>query len=728
MWVSLCSCMQAFARGSSPLWRIWRISEVGSSSSSGIKSLTQAAFRPCFTFSTGAMDKGVEEARFGSWKSPLTADLVASSGKQLGGMAVDGEGCLIWLESRPTDAGRAVLVRGPIGSVTAARDITPADFYVRTLVHEYGGGAFTVDGDIAVFSNYTDQRLYVQSIKEDSQPTPLTPDYGESLVRYADGVVDRRLNRYVAVREDHRLKGKEVVNEIVAIQLHEDRITEPEVLVSGNDFYSFPRLSPDFCKLAWIEWCHPNMPWDRAQLWVGEVSSDGKIRNKRCLAGGEKSIVEAPTEPRWSPQGELFFVSDRDNGFWNLYKWVEIEDKAHPLYTLNAEFTRPAWEFGNSSYDFIKQKTNEHYNSVVCSYRQLGSSYAAILNPFSGSLSQINLPFTDIHDMLSWGDCLFLECASPSQPVCIIKVNLEKHSDGEIEYSVVWSSSSLDISKFGPYLSTPTIIEFPTKVPGQTAFANFYPPYNCDYRAPEGEKPPLLVRSHGGPTSETRTSLNLGIQYWTSRGWAFADVNYGGSTGYGREYRERLYGSWGIVDVEDCCSCAEFLVATGKVDAQRLCIDGRSAGGYTTLATLVFQNTFKAGASLYGIGDLLLLMEDIPKFESHCVSSLVGDDHQIIYDRSPINFIDKLSCPIIVFQGLEDKVVPPKQARDIYEAVKAKGIPVALIEYDGEQHGFRKAENVKYTLEQEMVFFARLIGNFKVADNIKPTHIENFDC
>ncbi|KAH6557494.1 hypothetical protein KP509_1Z111200 [Ceratopteris richardii] len=296
-----------------------------------------------------------------------------------------------------------------------------------------------------------------------------------------------------------------------------------------------------------------------------------------------------------------------------------------------------------------------------------------------------------------------------------------------LDYTVLWSSNSLKLSEYSPYLSTPDIIEFPTERSGQTAFANFYPPHNDDYCAPAAEKPPLLVRCHGGPTAEARTSLNLSIQFWTSRGWAVADVNYGGSTGYGREYRERLYGAWGIVDVDDCCSCAKFLVDSEKVDGEKLCIDGGSAGGYTTLAALVFKDTFKAGCSFYGIGDLFVLVGDTHKFESHYIESLIGSDEKTIFNRSPINFLEKLSCPVILFQGLEDKVVPASQARLIYESVKAKKIPVAIVEYEGEQHGFRKAENIMYTLEQEMAFFARVLKSFSVADEITPVHVDNLD-
>ncbi|CAK9855302.1 unnamed protein product [Sphagnum jensenii] len=679
--------------------------------------------------STAAVEMGKtrkETLAYGAWKSPLTADFVSGASKGLAGAALDSEGHLIWLEGRPSESGRAVLVREGADTESPPIDITPAGFNVRTTVHEYGGGAFTVEGDTVIFSNYVDQRLYKQSLVGDHTPVPLTPAYEGRAVRYADGEFDLKFDRYIIVREDNRQAGKEAVNEIVSVELNGDPNAEPKVLVKGNDFYMFPRLSPDGQKLAWVEWSHPNMPWDQTSVWVGEVSDSGEITDPICVAGGDKGIVEAPTEPRWSPQGELIFVSDRDGGFWNLYRWGGKGRKLQALYPLEAEFTRPAWIFGNSSFAFTQLSGVESAYQIVCTYRQRGVSHLAILDPSSLTLSTVKTAFTDIYGLFAKGNDIYLTGGSAVDAMSLAKISLTEGGRATSEESIIWSSLGLDTAQYKPYFSTPKVIEFPTKVAGQTAFANFYPPSNGDFDGPNGEKPPLLVRSHGGPTSEAKTTLDLAIQYWTSRGWAFADVNYGGSTGYGREFRERLYGEWGIVDVNDCCSCAEYLVNAGEVDAKRLCIDGRSAGGYTTMAALVFSDTFTAGATLFGIGDLTVFETETHKFESRYLDSLI-DKGKKLYDRSPINFLDRLSCPVIVFQGLEDKVVPPNQARLIYKAVKAKGIPVALIEYEGEQHGFRKAENIRNTLEQEMVFFARLIGGFQVADDITPIKIDNYD-
>ncbi|KAL1822120.1 hypothetical protein ACET3Z_008898 [Daucus carota] len=661
------------------------------------------------------------ESPYGSWKSPITSDVVSGSDKRLGGFGVDSRGQFYWTESRPNESGRSVLVKESPKAEDEPIDITPGGFAVRTLAQEYGGGAFKISGDTVVFSNYKDQRLYKQSIhSKDSVPVPLTPDYGGPLVSYADGEFDSRFDRYVTVMEDGRESRLNTTTTIASIDLNSDNIQEPQVLVGGNDFYAFPRMDPKGERIAWIEWGHPNMPWDRSELWVGYISSKGDICRRICVAGGDSNIVESPTEPKWTSEGELFFVTDRTNGFWNIYKWVESKNEVLPVYPLNAEFARPLWVFGMNSYEFLEQK-----HLIACTYRQNGRSFIGILDYAKNKMSMLDIPFTDINNITAGSRCLYIEGASGVLPLSIAKVTLDAQQLKAVDFRIVWSSSA-NFSKYKSYFSLPEVIEFPTKVHGQNAYAYYYPPTNPIYQASKDEKPPLLLKSHGGPTAETRGILNLSIQYWTSRGWGYVDVNYGGSTGYGREYRERLLGQWGIVDVDDCCSCAEFLVDNGKVDGRRLCITGSSAGGYTTLAALAFRKTFSAGASLYGIADLKLLKEETHKFESRYMDNLIGSEKEY-FERSPINFADKFSCPIILFQGLEDRVVPPAQARKIYQALKEKGLPVALVEYEGEQHGFRKAENIKFTIEQQMLFFARLVGQFKVADEITSIKIDNFD-
>lgn len=655
-------------------------------------------------------------APFGSWRSPITADVVSGADRRLGGIALAGDGRLLWIEGRPEEKGRMVIVKEEDNPV----DVIPQEFAARTLAQEYGGGAFAVDKSVVVFSNYKDQRLYKQTIGTGGPPVPLTPDYGAPNVSYADGVFDPHFDRYVTVMEDRRKDSLNSTTTIAAINLSGSDVHEPKVLISGNDFYAFPRIDQNKKRIAWIEWSHPNMPWDKSELWVGYFAESGDLTKRVCIAGGNRLLIESPSEPKWSPKGELFFVTDRGSGFWNIYKWVEQTNEIVPVYSLDAEFTRPLWVFGISSYDFLGN--SDH---IVFSYRQQGKSHLGVLDCDSGSISLLDIPFSDLSDVVAADDYFYIEGASASIPRSIAKVTLNESKTKVVNFSIAWSSSP-DLVQYRPFFSTPELVEFPTSKPGQKAYAYFYPPSNPNFQGLPDEKPPLLVKTHGGPTAETRAILDLSVQYWTSRGWAYVDVNYGGSTGYGREYRERLLNKWGIVDVDDCCGCARFLVESGKVDGQRLCITGRSAGGYTTLASLAFRDTFKAGASLYGVGDLTLLRAETHKFESHYMDNLVGNE-RAYYERSPINFVNQFTCPVILFQGLEDKVVPPDQARKIYSALKEKGLPVALVEYEGEQHGFRKAENIKFTLEQQMVFFARLVGKFEVADDITPIKIENFD-
>ncbi|KAI3687976.1 hypothetical protein L1987_81682 [Smallanthus sonchifolius] len=659
-------------------------------------------------------------APYGSWPSPITSDVVSGAGKTLGGTATDSLGRLFWLESRPTESGRSVIVKGGDNEAT---DITPEEFSVRTVANEYGGGDFSISGDDVIFSNYNDQRLYKQPIdsKAESPPVALTPDFGGPLVAYADGVFDKRLNRYIAVREDRRESVSKSVTTIVAIELNESIIQDPKVLIAGNDFYAFPRLDPEGKRMAWIEWSHPNMPWDRSQLWVGYISDNGDIYKRVCVAGANPTIVESPTEPKWSSEGELFFVTDRDLGFWNLHRWVETDNKVVPVYSLEAEFTRPSWVFGINSYEMI----NEHKNLIACSYRQKGRSYLGVLDMNKSALIDLQTPFTDLRNITSGVNCLYVEGASAIHPLSIAKVTLDDQASKVVDFKIIWSSSPTS-SEYMSYFSSPEFIEFPTEIPGEKAYAYYYPPTNPMYQASKEEKPPLILESHGGPTDEARGILNLSIQFWTSRGWAFVDVNYGGSSGYGRKFRERLLKHWGIVDVNDCCSCAKFLVDSGKVDSERICITGCSAGGYTTLAALAFKKIFKAGASLFGVADMKLLKEQSVKFEAYYIDNLIGNEKDFI-ERNPINHVDQFSCPVILFQGLEDKVVNPVQAKTIHKALKSKGLPTALVEYEGEQHGFRMAENIKFTLEQQMVFFARLVVHFKVADEFTSIKIDNFD-
>ena len=627
---------------------------------------------------------------FGSWKSPITADLIVAETIGINSIIWDGED-IYWLESRPAEAGRNVLVRRTKNGEIA--DITPPPFNVRTRVHEYGGGAFLVADKAVYFVNFSDQRLYRQI--DSGTPQPLTAELSR---RYADFSLDKSRHRLISVIEDHSDPQQEPVNAIASINLETG---EQQILASGCDFYSSPRLSPDGCQLAWLSWNHPNMPWDESQLWVAQIAADGSLKNARCVAGGPGESVG---EPKWSTDGRLYFSSD-SSGWWNLYRSSQTGE-IEPLWKMKAEFAYPHWIFGISTYDFADGQR------LLCTYTQNGRWYLASLDLQSKQLYTLNLPYTNISSLKVQGNNAVFLGASPSQATCAVQLHLESG-----ETTILKRSSDWEIPL--GYLSIPEAIAFPTDG-GLTAYAWYYPPQNQDYNSPAGELPPLLVKSHGGPTAATSDSLNLRVQYWTSRGFAYLDVNYGGSTGYGRQYRQRLEGQWGIVDVRDCINGAKYLVAQGKVDGDRLAISGGSAGGYTTLMALTFDDTFQAGASYYGVSDLAALAADTHKFESRYLERLVGPYPEalaVYRARSPIYHADQLSCPIIFFQGLEDRVVPPEQTEMMVAALKAKGLPVAYVAFEGEQHGFRKAENIKRALEGEFYFYSRIFG-FEPAEAI----------
>ncbi len=637
-------------------------------------------------------------APYGSWKSPITSDLIVAETIGLGGVCLDGDD-IYWSELRPTEGGRTVIVRRtPDGQI---QDMTPAPFNVRTRVHEYGGGSYTVHQGVVYFSNFADQRLYKQAIGED--PVAITP---ETKWRYADGVIDSSRNRIVCVREDHTGEG-EAVNTIVSIPLSG---SDQQVLVSGNDFYSSPRLNPDATKLAWICWNHPNMPWDSTELWVANLTPEGTIACPQKIAGGKHESV---MQPVWSPDGGLYFVSDRSN-WWNLYRWYpDTNSEVEALCRMDAEFAMPHWVFGYINYGF------ESAEYLICAYSQEGISHLARLNTQTKQLDPIELPYTELGGIQVASDKVVFNAGAATEPGAIVQLNLATQV-----FEVLRRSSNLEIDP--GYLSVPQPITFPT-TNNQVAYGFFYPPQNKDYTAPADERPPLLVKSHGGPTASTSTALNLKIQYWTSRGFAVLDVNYRGSTGYGRAYRDALKGQWGIADVDDCANGAKYLVESGLVDGDRLVIDGGSAGGYTTLCALTFRDVFKAGASYYGVSDLEALATDTHKFESRYLDSLIGpypERKDLYIQRSPIHATQLLNCPVIFFQGDEDKVVPPNQAEMMVNVLTEKGLPVAYVLYEGEQHGFRKAENIKRTLDGEFYFYAKVF-DFKPADDIEAVAIAN---
>jgi len=636
-------------------------------------------------------------APYGSFESPITAELIAAAAISLADVAIDREDTY-WLEGRPSESGRYVLVRQtPDGKTT---DVTPQGYNVRTTVHEYGGGAFMVRDGIVYFSNFADQRVYRQKVG--GQPEPLTP---EGPMRYADYSLDAKRNRLLCVREDHTNDSPDkVVNTVVAIDADNGGLGV--ILAEGHDFYSDPQVSADGSRLCWLTWDHPNMPWDGTGLHVAEFNGDGTPGATTLVAGGPEESV---FQPEWSPDGALYFVSDR-SGWWNLYRW--FEGKVERLTQADTEFGVPAWTFNSRTYAV------ESEDRLIVSYEERDGWKLAALNPKTRKLSEIETPYTEVDALLAANSRAAFLGGSPTEPLSVVELDI---STGKS--SVLKRTTDLELDS--GYISIAEAIEFPT-TGSQTAHALYYAPKNRDYSGPSGEKPPLLVISHGGPTGASGSTLSLRIQFWTSRGIAVVDVNYGGSTGYGREYRERLKGTWGIVDVDDCTNAALHLAERGDVDRDRLAIRGGSAGGYTTLAALAFRDVFKAGASYFGVSDLEALAKDTHKFESRYLDGLIGpypERRDLYLERSPVHHMEGFSAPMIVLQGLEDKVVPPKQAEDIIAALRKKKVPVASLFFEGEQHGFRKAENIIKAMNSELYFYSRIFG-FDVPGNAETLVIE----
>ena len=632
---------------------------------------------------------------YGSWKSPITSELAASA-TQLTEVAVRA-GEIYWKELRPEQQGRfTIMKQAADGRIV---EVTPPPFNARTTVHEYGGGSFVVADDAVYFSNFSDQRIY--RLDHGMEPRPVTPTVN---MRYADGVIDRR-SRMICVREDHSQSDQNAVNTMVSLSL--DGKDSGKVLVSGNDFYSSPRLSPDGSRLAWVTWNHPNMPWDGTELWVAEVNTDGSLGRTQLVAGG---LNESVVQPEWSPDGVLHFVSDR-TGWWNLYRWRG--SRVEPLHDMRAEFGRPHWVFGLSTYAWASPE------QIICTYTTKGTWNLAELNTTSLEFKPIENPYTDIWYLRAEAGRAAFLAGSPTTTEAIVRYDAATR-----QFNVVYHSRSMTIDP--GYVSTPQAIEFPT-TNDLKAHAFLYAPRNRDFTAPQGERPPLMVISHGGPTSATNATLSLAVQFWTTRGFAVVDVNYGGSTGYGREYRQRLYGQWGVVDVDDCVNAAKYLLKAGLVDGNRFAIRGGSAGGYTTLCALTFRDVFKAGASYYGVSDLEALDKETHKFESHYNVKLIGpypERRDLYRERSPIHFTDRISCPMIIFQGLEDKIVTPSQAELMVQALRAKGLPYAYLAFEGEQHGFRRKENIKRAREAELYFYSKIFG-FELADHVESVKIEN---
>ena len=627
---------------------------------------------------------------FGAWKSPLSAPRVTAGTLRFDHLVLDDQD-VYWIEGRASAGGRSVVVRRTPDGVIA--DVTPPDFNVRTRVHEYGGSAFTVHRGVAYFSNFADQHVY--RLVPGSQPQPITRDG----YFYADASVDVQRNRLLFVREDHTKGDHEPANTIAGVSFDGAR---EEVLVSGADFYSDPIVSPDGRQLAWLEWRHPNMPWDGTELWAAAVNADGSPGERRKIAGGR---AESIFQPEWSPDGRLYYASDR-TGFWNLYREGEL------LYQREADFGKAQWIFSQNTYAFVDA------SRIAASFTEEGRWKLAFIDTATGRFEPIDLTLEPTDVIRANAGAVYFIGGSPTEPRAVVRLPIDTRTPEVLRRS---TTDHIDPT----WVSVPETITFQSN--GLDVHAFYYPPANPDVAAPAGEKPPLLVLSHGGPTDQATDVFEARTQFWTSRGFAVVDVNYGGSSGFGRAYRERLNGTWGMVDVEDCVNAARYLVDTGRVDANRLCIRGGSAGGYTTLAALTFYDVFKAGASYYGISDIEVLAHDTHKFESRYCDTLIGPypaEKQKYVDRSPIHFTDRLSSALILFQGLEDKVVPPNQSEMMADAVRRKGLPVAYVAFPGEQHGFRKAENIVRSLEAELFFYAAVFG-FTLADPVEPVQIDN---
>lgn len=631
---------------------------------------------------------------YGTWESLITSEMLVGGAVRLGEIVTDGDD-VWWAESRPDEGGRTVIVRN-------GKDQTDKKTNVRTLVHEYGGSAWWVRNGTLVYSQYFDQRLYRRDKSGDS--IPLTPESEtQQSYRYADGRITNNEDWYVCVRETHTSSDEEPSNEIVAVPL--DGSQQIRVLVSGPDFVSSPRVSKEGDQIAWVQWNHPNMPWDDTQLCIASLE-EMVLSNQKVT----KSKAESFFQPEWDDQGNLHVVSDRNN-WWNLFRVDQSTNEIDltSLTNIEAEIGLPQWVFGQSRYAFVGDE-------IWFVYREAGIDKLATLSS-NGQFEQIKIDATEIESVTNYQDGIVATVSSWKAESSVMFINSE-------EVRPLSKTRNLDIGE--SWFPVPETFTYQTS-DSEKAHALFYSPTNPEYEIHKNENPPLIVLAHGGPTGSARRQLQLSIAYWTSRGFGVADVDYRGSTGYGRLYRNRLRNSWGLADVEDCVAVAKHLVAQKKVDKNRLAIKGGSAGGFTVLAALTFHDTFTAGASRYGIADLAILAKDTHKFESRYLDRLVGkwpEDEEIYKQRSPIHHIEQLSTPMVILQGSEDPIVPPNQAHLMAKKLKENDIPHALIEFSDEGHGFRKAPNITKAIESELAFFAQIF-NFEPFDDLPKICIES---
>ena len=649
---------------------------------------------------------------YGSWPSSISSQALTRGLSQLNEPKLVNGACY-WLESSPENRGCTVIMcKDKLGKIYT---VSPQTINVRTRIHEYGGGSYCIHNGYAYFTNDSDQRLYRCVLPKASvdngdafshQAEVLSP---EGPYRYADFCIDEQRQQLICVCEIHKKNNQEPENCIVALKLDGSSTTAFNVLIFGNDFYSNPRISPDGEYISWLTWCHPNMPWDNSECWLAQFSSFGLLQKQVKVAGGEintgiknnggkNTIGESIFQPQWSPNSELFFVSDRSN-WWNIERYNPSTKTRNKVHSMEAEFATPQWVFGMSTYSFLNSF------SLFCCYTQNGRWYGATIDLLSNHFKALDLPFSSIRS---------IHANDETDTAAFIASDYD-----QLDSIVQWHDHQLDtIRKSGELAikaceySLPIAMSFSNKK-SQEVHGFYYAPHNSQYEANQDAKPPLLVMCHGGPTGATSNALNLKIQYWTNRGFAIFDINYSGSTGYGRLYRDRLKTQWGLADVEDICAGAAFISEQGLADAEKLAVRGSSAGGYSVLAALTFKNTFKAGASLYGIGDLSLLVTDTHKFESRYLDQLIGpypEAKALYLERSPINSVEQLNCPVIFLQGLEDKVVPPNQAETMVTSLYEQGIPVAYVTFKDEGHGFRQADNIQCAIDSEYAFYANVFS------------------
>lgn len=669
---------------------------------------------------------------YGSWTSSLSAKILAKKSIRYGHMCVD-EGNIYWLESRASEKGRGVIVKRSQSGKT--QDLLPETISVKSKVHEYGSGDYIVKEGVVYFANGKDQCVYrydgkleqlTESVNIQNQDL-LEPGLIEA--RYADFELSADKQFLICVRETHyKTSNNKVVNELVCIHLSSDEKIKPvKVIQTGRDFYTFPRLTLNSNRIAWTCWNQPEMPWDSAELWVADFHKDGRVDAVHKVAGGvSKERKESIYQPVWSCDGVLHYISDA-SGWSNIYSCRDGLKNA--LTPIDREFGIPQWSLASSTYVMTKG------NHIYAVYVQDGEQQLCHIDESNGYIEPIVLPIKDFgeHLLLS-EDKLYYRGAGPSL------------SEGVYEFDLITKENKLiSLQKEFPLLieelSIAKPIEFEVKDSKidtissnktsnnniRNCHAFYYEPNNTQFKAPENTKPPLIVISHGGPTSMTTSSLSSAVQFWTQRGFAVVDVNYSGSTGFGKRYKDRLINNWGVIDVEDCIAAAQYLVKEKLADENALLIRGGSAGGYTTLCALTFYDEFKAGTSRYGISDLECLATDSHKFEARYLDSCVGEypkEKQKYINRSPIHFTDKLSCPILILQGEDDKVVPPNQAEMMVEALKEKSLPFTYQLYKGEAHGFRKEETIIHSLNAELSFYRQVLG-IESDEEIEKIVVEN---